>query len=105
MSLNGPNIFSFSTTVMPKKLRELIYLSKTDPNKIKYCFLHQANKLINDTIIEKLDLKKTIFPSSIKRFGNTSSATIPITVVKQLGGKKDFWHYIIFRFWCWTFSG
>ena len=88
MSLNGPNIFSFSTTVMPKKLRELIYLSKTDPNKIKYCFLHQANKLINDTIIEKLDLKKTIFPSSIKRFGNTSSATIPITVVKQLGGKK-----------------
>ena len=58
MSLNGPNIFSFSTTVMPKKLRELIYLSKTDPNKIKYCFLHQANKLINDTIIEKLDLKK-----------------------------------------------
>ena len=47
---------------MPKKLRELIYLSKTDPNKIKYCFLHQANKLINDTIIEKLDLKKTIFP-------------------------------------------
>ncbi len=87
LSLNGPNIFSFSTLVIPKKLKKLIKFSKLNKEEIKYCFLHQANKLINDTIEEKLEMKKTIFPTSLKNFGNTSSATIPITIAKEFGGK------------------
>jgi hypothetical protein len=43
----------------------------------------EANKLINDTIQKKLDLNRTIFPTSLKKFGNTSSATIPLTITLE----------------------
>ena len=49
--------------------------------------MHQANKLINQSIEEKLSLKNTIFPSSLGKFGNTSSASIPVTIVDKFGGK------------------
>jgi 3-oxoacyl-[acyl-carrier-protein] synthase-3 len=62
--------------------------SKINLNKIKYCFLHQANRLINENIKKKLDMKNTIFPSSLKKYGNTSSASIPVTIVNKFAGKK-----------------
>jgi 3-oxoacyl-[acyl-carrier-protein] synthase-3 len=88
MSLNGPNIYSFSTSIIPQKLKTFLKKSKVEKNKIKYCFLHQANKLINKSIEEKLFLKNTIFPSSLNKYGNTSSASIPVTIVERFGGKK-----------------
>jgi 3-oxoacyl-[acyl-carrier-protein] synthase-3 len=36
-----------------------------------------------DTIQKKLDLNRTIFPTSLKKFGNTSSATIPLTITLE----------------------
>ena len=47
---------------------------------IKYCFLHQASKMIQDSIETQLAKKNFIFPTSLKEYGNTSSATIPITI-------------------------
>ncbi len=88
MSLNGANIFSFSTTKIPDKIKSIINLSKINRKNIKYCFLHQANKLINENIKDKLKMKNTLFPSSLYKFGNTSSASIPVTIVKHFGGKK-----------------
>jgi len=83
MKLNGPNIFSFAISKVPILIKNLISETKVSVEDIKYCFLHQANKLINDTIQKKLDLKKTIFPTSLKKFGNTSSATIPLTITLE----------------------
>ena len=88
MSLNGPNIYSFSTNIIPNKIKTFLKKTKVNKSKIKYCFLHQANKLINQSIEEKLSLKNTIFPSSLGKFGNTSSASIPVTIVDKFGGKK-----------------
>jgi 3-oxoacyl-[acyl-carrier-protein] synthase-3 len=88
MKLNGPNIFSFAISKVPTLIKDLISETKVSVEDIKYCFLHQANKLINQTIEKKLDLKKTIFPKSLKKFGNTSSATIPLTIT--LEAKKNF---------------
>jgi 3-oxoacyl-[acyl-carrier-protein] synthase-3 len=88
ISLNGANIFSFSTIIIPEKIKNLLKFSKINLNKIKYCFLHQANRLINENIKKKLDMKNTIFPSSLKKYGNTSSASIPVTIVNKFAGKK-----------------
>jgi 3-oxoacyl-[acyl-carrier-protein] synthase-3 len=88
MTLNGANIFSFSTIKIPENIKNLLKFSSINDEKIKFCFLHQANKLINENIRNKLNIKKTIFPTSLKKFGNTSSASIPVTIVKNFGGKK-----------------
>lgn len=83
MHLNGANIYSFAISSVPKKIDEMISFSKINIEKIKYCFLHQANKLINQTIENKLSFQSVEFPRSIEEFGNTSSATIPITITKN----------------------
>ena len=49
-------------------------------NEIDYYVLHQAQKIIIDGILEQcnIDLKKSL--KSYDRYGNTSSATIPVTL-------------------------
>ena len=93
MHLNGANIYSFAISKVHERINKIIDFSLVNKNELQYCFLHQANKLINDTIEKKLGLPKTIFPTSIKNFGNTSSATIPLTITvnfsqKTLNGKS-----------------
>jgi 3-oxoacyl-[acyl-carrier-protein] synthase-3 len=75
ISLDGINIFNFAINYVPiiiKKLCKKI--------KVRYCFLHQANKMIQESIEKQLSKNKMTFPTSLHNFGNTSSATIPITI-------------------------
>lgn len=88
MHLNGANIYSFAISNVSKKIKELIGFYKLDVTLLKYCFLHQANKLINDSIESKIDIKTMKFPSSIENFGNTSSATIPMTITVNFQKNK-----------------
>jgi 3-oxoacyl-[acyl-carrier-protein] synthase-3 len=76
ISLNGANIFNFAINNIPSIITSFTKKIKN----IKYCFLHQANKMIQDSIETQLAKKKFIFPTSLKKYGNTSSATIPITI-------------------------
>ena len=73
---------------MPKSIRKIIKFSKTK-NKIKYGFLHQANKIINNSIINKLNYKKINFFSSLELYGNTSCASIPITITDSFQKKGN----------------
>ena len=45
---------------------------------------HQANIKMLETIKKKLKLTDEKVPYSLRRFGNTSSASIPLTVVTEL---------------------
>ena len=46
--------------------------------------------MIQDNISAQInhDYKNIIFPTSLKNFGNTSSATIPITICSNFADKK-----------------
>jgi len=46
--------------------------------------MHQANKLMNESIRKKFKFPQEKTPYSIDRFGNTSSASIPLTMVTEL---------------------
>ena len=82
--LNGSNIFNFAINNIPPLLKKII----KKISNIKYCFLHQANKMIQDSIEKQLNYKKIIFPTSLKKFGNTSSATIPVTICHNYYNQK-----------------
>lgn len=75
ISLDGLNIFNFAINNVPLIIKKLC-----KKIKVKYCFLHQANKMIQDSIEKQLSKNKMTFPTSLNNFGNTSSATIPITI-------------------------
>ena len=54
-----------------------------------YFIFHQANMKMNNMIAKKLKLAPEKVPSCMYRFGNTSSASIPLTIVGELRGKFE----------------
>lgn len=95
VALNGEKVFHFSMREVAPNIRELVEnrLGK-ELDDFDYYVLHQANMLMNNSIRRKLKLEKEKFPNSIHHYGNTSSASVPLTIVTQLreqlsGSVKD----------------
>ena len=59
------------------------YLNRTESD-YDYLVMHQANLLMNETIRKKLKIPAEKVPYSLADYGNTSSASIPLTIVSQL---------------------
>ena len=54
-----------------------------DLESIDYFLMHQANRYMNEKIRKKLKMPVEKSPYSLGDFGNTSSASIPLTIVTQ----------------------
>jgi 3-oxoacyl-[acyl-carrier-protein] synthase-3 len=82
--LNGIEVFNFSLReVVPNIKATLAFANKTLDDYDYYVF-HQANRLINETIRKMLKADKEKVPYSIHKFGNTSSASVPLTMISEL---------------------
>jgi len=82
--LDGMDVFSFGIREAPKSVNRLIETFGLDKDKIDYFTFHQANLYMNEQIRKKLKLPAEKVPYSLKNFGNTSSASIPLTMVTEL---------------------
>lgn len=78
--LDGPAILNFSTTRVPPAVEALLTQAGLHKDDIHWYLFHQANRMINETIRKKLDLPAERVPSTLYDFGNTSSASIPLTL-------------------------
>lgn len=78
--LDGPKILNFSLKVVPDHIHNLMNSIGFSSDDIDYFFLHQANKIINDSLRRKLSLNYDNCPDSLKNYGNTSSGSIPVTM-------------------------
>jgi 3-oxoacyl-[acyl-carrier-protein] synthase-3 len=83
--LLGEDVVNFSTRVVPGAVRDAVSRSAQSLDGIDYFVFHQANRLINESIRRSLRLDPAQVPSTLADFGNTSSATIPLTLVEQCG--------------------
>ena len=84
LHLDGFDVFSFGISEAPKTCKKLMeHLSITNDD-IDYAVFHQANRMMNEKIRKKLGLPENKVPYSIKHFGNTSSASIPLTMVTEM---------------------
>jgi 3-oxoacyl-[acyl-carrier-protein] synthase-3 len=81
LKLDGLKVFSFSTGKVPESIINTFKYAHKDISSIHYFILHQANKLIIETIRKKLKIEEHKFLNSIENFGNTSSASIPLSMV------------------------
>lgn len=85
--MNGMDVFSFAISTAPKSVKRLAEHFAFDYQEADYFVFHQANMKINNMIIKKLKLDDAKVPSCMSHYGNTSSASIPLTIVTQLQGK------------------
>lgn len=82
--LDGTAILNFSTQRVPPAIRELCEYAQVPLEHIDYVLLHQANRMINESIRRKLALPAEKVPSTLYEYGNTSSASIPITMTARI---------------------
>lgn len=83
--MDGMGVFGFSVTDPPRAVKELCAHYDLDLAGIDYLLLHQANKYMDDKIGKKLKVDAEKIPYSLQQYGNTSSTTIPLTVVVGIG--------------------
>ena len=87
--MKGMDVFSFGITTAPKSVKKLAEHFGFNYLDADYFIFHQANMKMNNQIVKKLKLNPERVPSCMYRFGNTSSASIPLTIVTQLRGKFE----------------
>lgn len=87
--MNGGDVFNFVIREVPRDFQSLLSYSNIDPSQIDYFILHQANSYINNYLVKKLKIDPKKVPSTIAKFGNTSSVSIPLTIVSELKNKLN----------------
>jgi 3-oxoacyl-[acyl-carrier-protein] synthase-3 len=83
--MKGEDVFNFAVRVVPGAVREALRRSGWGEEEVDAFVFHQASRLINENIRTSLGLDQAKTPSTLENFGNTSSATIPLTMVDRLG--------------------
>ena len=83
LHLDGLDVFSFGISEAPKTCKKLMDHLSISNDDIDCAFFHQANRMMNEKIRKKLSLSESKVPYSLKKFGNTSSASIPLTMVTE----------------------
>ncbi len=77
--MNGAEIFNFSVEEVPSLINDLLTYSSKSVDDIDVFCLHQANKFMLDYLADKLGITAKT-PSNIQKYGNTSSASIPLLI-------------------------
>lgn len=82
--MDGMDVFNFAMGVVPKSIREIAAVTRTALEDIDYLVFHQANRFMTDFFVKRLKFNPERVPYCIDRYGNTSSASIPLTIVSEL---------------------
>lgn len=84
LQMDGMEVFNFGIRAVPSDIRNLLkHIGKTVED-VDLLIYHQANKFMTDFFSKHLKLSPEKTPYSLRRFGNTSSASVPLTIVSEL---------------------
>ena len=80
LKLDGMNVYMFGIRVVPKLIKKFAAETELNLDEVNYFILHQANMAMNRKIIKKIDVDADKALYSLKEFGNTACASIPMTI-------------------------
>lgn len=84
MKMDGKDIFSYVVQRVPKMLNNLLEEEDYDLSEFDYFLFHQANRYMLKQMSRKLKIDWNKVPLSIHKYGNTSSASIPLNICSEL---------------------
>ena len=85
--MNGGDVFTFVNREVPRDIKNMLEYTQRDKDSFDYLVFHQANNFINTHVAKKLKLDTSKIPSTIEKYGNTSSVSVPLTIVSELKDK------------------
>lgn len=87
LMMNGQDVFKLAVSSSLKDIKRVMSDGNITENDVDHFLLHQANIRIIETIRQSLNQERDKFPNNIERYGNTSSASIPI-LLDELNSKE-----------------
>ena len=78
--MQGKKLFPFAVRSMEDSLRRCLGASNLQPSDLEVVIPHQANLRIIEAVRERLGVAEDRMYVNIDRYGNTSSASIPIAL-------------------------
>lgn len=87
--MKGGDVFNFVIREIPRDIKNTLATANATADQMDYIVFHQANNFINSYIAKKMKLNVEKIPHTIEKFGNTSSVSVPLTIVSELNGKLD----------------
>ena len=88
--MDGMAVFNFAMKRVPKSIKAIAEVTGISLDDIDWLVFHQANRFMTDFFVKKLKFNTEKVPYCIDRYGNTSSTSVPLTIVSELHDKlKD----------------
>ncbi len=80
MKMDGHAIYTFAVKIITEIIKELMERENLRPEDVDYFVCHQANERILSAAAKRLELDFSKFFITLDEYGNTSSASIPLTL-------------------------
>ncbi len=88
VKMNGREVFKMGVRNMAAAARTALEANGLGPGDISWVFAHQANIRIIEGVAERVGIPLSRFFLNIERFGNTSSASLPIALDEAVEAGK-----------------
>ena len=80
IKMRGREVYKFATRMLPEVVAQTLSTAGLSPADVTHVIAHQANRRIIEHALETLGVPAEKCWININRFGNTSSASMPITL-------------------------
>lgn len=87
--MDGMDVFNFAISKVPRSIKSLLQFTEKSVDDVDYLVFHQANRFMMDFFVKKLKINPEKVPYCIHKYGNTSSASVPLTISSELVGALD----------------
>ena len=85
LSMNGRSVIMQASRKIPGAISELLQKNSKAAASIEIFLMHQANQNLIDRVARALEVEPQKFYSNIRRYGNTSSASMLIAACEWWG--------------------
>lgn len=89
LSMNGPRVYQFAVDVLSKSINKILDENNLTLEDIDVIIPHQANLRIIESMIKDLNVDSNKVLININKYGNTSAASIPITIAEHKESVKE----------------
>ncbi len=93
--MDGMDVFNFAISKVPRSVKQLLAETGETIDDVDYLVFHQANRFMMDFFVKKLKIAPERVPFCINKYGNTSSASVPLTISSELNGKLEGSHTVV----------
>ncbi|MBF0748932.1 beta-ketoacyl-ACP synthase III [Mammaliicoccus lentus] len=91
IQMNGREVFKFAVRIMGEASTKVVEKAGFEPEDVDMFVPHQANIRIMESARDRLGIEKEKMSVTVDRYGNTSAASIPLSIAYEIeqGKIKD----------------